>query len=86
MPITLARIFKVTSCRTANPNVQQHWIDAETVEMPPRLEQFVTVNDLRASLCQEVAGTTALVWLTWRDGRARTKDIVHAELKNGAQP
>jgi len=84
MPITLVRVFKVTSCATANPDVQQHWIDAETVDIPPRLEQFVTLNSLRASLCQNVAGTSSLVWLTWRDGRARTKDVVHAELDGTA--
>lgn len=80
MPIDLVRVLNMSSLDTANPNVTQHCVNAETVEPSPRFVQYFTLNDLRASLCREVAGTSALIWVTWRDGRRSTRDLVHVEL------
>lgn len=84
MPIDLIRVLAVHPVRTVNPAVMQYLIDAETVEEHPRHMQYMTINELRAALCQQVAGTSSLLSVAWKDSRYRTKEIVTVELDGSA--
>ncbi len=79
LPIDKIRVLAVHSTDTAKPGVRQYLIDAQTIEQQPRHAQYMTVNDLRAALCSQLAGTTQELFVTWRDGRMRSKDLVHVE-------
>lgn len=84
MPLTLVRVDRVGSVETSNPHVRQYFIDAHTVDELPLIEHFVTLNSLRASLCQRGKDLGRYVWIAWKDGRYATREIVTVKLDDSA--
>jgi hypothetical protein len=75
MPTSTVHIQRVDSTLTAKPGCVRHLVTATT------WEQFVTLNALRASLCERARAIGAAVVITWKDGRKRTRDIVDVTLE-----
>lgn len=80
MPLYLVRVDHIGSVGTVNPQVRQYCISATTVDEAPRSVQFVTINTLRASLCERALKVGQLVWVMWKDGLHRSRDIVSVRL------
>lgn len=80
MPLTLVTVDRVRSVATANPRVEQYFVDAHTVDELPLIVHFVTISQLRATLCQRAKDLGLYIWIVWRDGRYGTKEITSVQL------
>lgn len=74
MPISTVLVERVDSTDTAKPGCTRHLVTAKD------WQQFVTLNDLRASLCAQAAKLGRPVTIAWKDGRRQQRDIVNVEL------
>ncbi len=78
MPISTVTVTRVFSSDTSKPGCRQHLIEGANEQSFS--EQFFTLNDLKASLCERSKALGVPVRITWRDGRMKTRDIVFVEI------
>lgn len=80
MSLDLVKIERVDPIDTAKPGVTSYTITAITVEEYPRTVQYQTISEKAAAMCYEAQKTRQGVWVTWRDGSYRCKDVTRTEL------
>lgn len=80
MPLSLMSVERVDpwAGQDGSPDV---WIvRGYTVEDVPELVKVRTLKPWAASLCERARDTQQRVWVTWKDGRGQTRDLVTVEL------
>ena len=78
MPIDTVHVHRVDSVKTMKPGLISHLVSTHEGQ------QYFTLNNLRAALCERAMTTGAAVRITWKDGRMKTRDIVGIELDEQA--
>lgn len=80
MPLDLVNVERIDSVKTGSPWVLSHTITGETVEENPRCVQFQTIDQWKAAICDRARAKHQGVWITWKDGRFRTKELIAVTL------
>lgn len=80
MPLDLIAIERIDPVQTANPRVTAFLITGEAMDVPRRHIQVETINEWKASICQRAKDAGQMVWVGWKDGRCRSKEIVTVKL------
>ncbi len=64
--IEVVFIERIVTSETSNPNAPQFIINATTLSVPPRLVQYVTLNEYRMKLCDWGRQTRVPMTVAWR--------------------
>lgn len=75
MPLDLVKVERVDPVPTSKPGCTNYTVTAITIEGTPRTVQYQTINEWKASICDQARKNKTAIWVTWKSSNFRSKDI-----------